>query len=325
MPKRAPESRSVARARLSRCPIVASGTRNAAAICAVVSPDTARRVRATWEERPQRRVAAEQQQLEAVVSPAVLGAGRLGLHGQPPRPARALVGRARGRSGAWRRRGSASRARWRAYPRPGPLARGRLQRLLRGILAGPRSPVQPQQRSRARAATLAATRPRARASLTGRRRPATSWRAARRCRPGSRTRRDLLGALLALDVDQEEAGEVLLGLGVGPVGGERLPVCPAVQPRRGRRRRAPPRRAARRARESSPSRRSKSAFIAARSLLGQGLELGRRSRRSGVPTAAGWSGSGSRTSRGAPLGGCSPGTSEPHSGIRHTLPGWPSC
>ena len=47
--KRAPAPRRVAFARLIRCAMVASGTRNPAAICAVVSPATARRVRATCE------------------------------------------------------------------------------------------------------------------------------------------------------------------------------------------------------------------------------------------------------------------------------------
>ncbi len=41
--------RSVAFARLIRCAIVATGTRNADAICSVVRPPTARSVNATWE------------------------------------------------------------------------------------------------------------------------------------------------------------------------------------------------------------------------------------------------------------------------------------
>ena len=45
---------------------------------------------------------------------------------------------------------------------------------------------------------------------------------------------DLLGPLLALDVDQEEAGEVLLRLGVRAVGHQRLAGLPAVEPGAGR-------------------------------------------------------------------------------------------
>ena len=50
-PKRAPARRSVARARLSRCAMVDSGTRKAAAISVVPRPATARRVSATCEGR----------------------------------------------------------------------------------------------------------------------------------------------------------------------------------------------------------------------------------------------------------------------------------
>ena len=45
-----PEARIVCLARLMRCAIVASGTRNALAICAVVRPPTARSVSATADE-----------------------------------------------------------------------------------------------------------------------------------------------------------------------------------------------------------------------------------------------------------------------------------
>ena len=54
-------------ARLMRCAMVASGTRNARAISAVVRPPTARSVSATWEGGGQRRVAAQEQQGQRVV------------------------------------------------------------------------------------------------------------------------------------------------------------------------------------------------------------------------------------------------------------------
>ena len=54
-------------ARLIRCAIVASGTRKAPAISAVVRPPTARSVSAIADERRQRRVAAHEQQDQRVV------------------------------------------------------------------------------------------------------------------------------------------------------------------------------------------------------------------------------------------------------------------
>ena len=54
-------------ARLIRCAIVASGTRNALAISAVVRPPTARSVSAIADGRRQRGMAAHEQQDERVV------------------------------------------------------------------------------------------------------------------------------------------------------------------------------------------------------------------------------------------------------------------
>ena len=85
---RAPAARICCLARLIRCAIVASGTPNARAISAVVSPPTARRVSATCDDGLQRRVAAQEQQDECVVVIA-RGVGAAGVA--------AGVGRARGK------------------------------------------------------------------------------------------------------------------------------------------------------------------------------------------------------------------------------------
>ena len=64
---RAPAPRMACFARLMRLAMVDSGTRNAAAISAVVRPPTARRVSATCDVRGQRGVAAQHQQRQRVV------------------------------------------------------------------------------------------------------------------------------------------------------------------------------------------------------------------------------------------------------------------
>ena len=59
----------LALARLIRCAIVASGTRNALAISAVVSPPTARRVSAMADGAGERGMTAHEEQHERVVAP----------------------------------------------------------------------------------------------------------------------------------------------------------------------------------------------------------------------------------------------------------------
>ena len=135
-----------------------------------------------------------------------------------------------GRPGAGTRRGSASRAGCPECPppatarRPPPAPPGPRPRSRRSPRAG-------ASRPRGRAPTRAATRPRARswvprevlvlAAGTSRRSSTVS--------PGPENRARSPRRAPGSDVDQEEPGEVLLGLGVRAVGGQRPSVVPAVE------------------------------------------------------------------------------------------------
>ena len=113
---------------------MASSTRNADAISAVVNPPTARKVSASWDGGDNDPVAAEEQQRQRVVALAALVEERLGLGdvGLAP-PARRLA--ARDVDQAPRRdRDQPARGR-RGKPVARPLHRGREQRLLHGLLA----------------------------------------------------------------------------------------------------------------------------------------------------------------------------------------------
>ena len=128
-----PDDLIVCLARLIRCAIVASGTRNALAISAVVRPPTARSVSAIADGRRQRRMTAHEEQDQRVVllarpSPRQAPKPRLrlvawgGAAAHPLRSTTRFRGgagptrRAGDRSCAARRPGSASRAGCRACP-----------------------------------------------------------------------------------------------------------------------------------------------------------------------------------------------------------------
>ena len=183
-------------ARLIRWAIVASGTRNARAIWAVVRPPTARRVRATWLGRDSVGVTAQQQQRDRVVDDggpiALVGAGGDDLVGRRPQLVEALAlgpgplgphlidqptGGHGGQPGV-RAVGNALRR---------PLLVRRQQGLLQRVLGGVEVAVPPHQGRedlwRVGPPQVLGELVRAhRSRLTDRRRPPTSPAAARRCR-----------------------------------------------------------------------------------------------------------------------------------------------
>ena len=246
-------------ARLMRWAIVASGTRKARAISAVVRPPTARRVSASCDGRRERRVAAQEEQRQRVVvrrarstsgsavgarggdvvlAPAA-GAVAAQLVGQPPRrdgdqPRRRVVGPPLRPATAPRRRAAppAPRPRRRRSGRSGaPARRGPAAR---ACAAGPRCA---GAGGHASSGGLVHQRPHLDLAEAGERDP----------------RRDLERPLQALAVDDVEAAQVLLGLDVRTVGDHRArrrrrsPSWPSPGRPRRRRRRTHPTPAARRA------------------------------------------------------------------------------
>ena len=214
-------------ARLMRWAIVASGTRNARAISAVVRPPTARSVERELRRRGQRRVAAQEQEQQRVV---LVGGVRRRRARRRPR-----VGGAARRRVLARRRASSLRS-WsvsrreptvisqpagcRGARRSGHCTRRGQQRLLHGVLAR----VEVAVAAHERAEDLRRQRPQqvldagvgAHMSVGGlvHQRPDLD-----RAEPGERhLGRDLDRPLVALAVDDVEAAEVLLGLDVRPVG-----------------------------------------------------------------------------------------------------------
>ena len=150
-----PLSLMVRLARLIRWAMVASGTRNAAAICAVVSPPTARRVSAIWLGRGQGRVAAAEQQGQRVVPVSA----RPGVGGRaeqfrlrrghrdlvlPAAPGLLIAGLVQ-QAARGHRDQPAPRVGW--LPLGRPLQRGGQQRFLSGVLAQVEVPVPAHQRA----------------------------------------------------------------------------------------------------------------------------------------------------------------------------------
>ena len=225
-------------ARLMRCAIVASGTRNARAISAVVRPPTARSVSASCDGARQRRMAAQRQQRERVVllrrraaRRAPARAPRRAARAPRPRlaaPARVVAAELVGQ--AARRDRDQPAARVLGHALRGPLTRGGQQRLLHGVLAGVEVPVAAHERAEdlrrqpaqqvLDAGVGALTSPRPGLSMSGRTSIAQS-------RDAGIAARDLGRALGALDVDDVVAGQLLLGLGERAVGDRRDAVADA--------------------------------------------------------------------------------------------------
>ena len=233
---RSARPRIVAFARLMRWAIVASGTRNALAISAVVSPPTARSVSAICDARRQRRVAAEQQERERVVVLArALGAWRRRAlvgdrdrrgallapaprdvaarprrrAGATPRP-RATPAGARGRPRPGHCRDAASSASWTASSQA---SNGPYRRTSTPSTCGASSRSSPSITSPSHAGVH--DRP-------------DLHRAELRARPRGG---DLHGALDGLALDHEVAAEVLLRLRQRPVGHHRDALLDADRPR----------------------------------------------------------------------------------------------
>ena len=229
-------SRSVAFARLMRWAIVASGTRNAAAISRVVSPPTARRVSGIAVAGAQRRVAAHEHHDQRVVGARAPASGGSigGRRGEvlPTAPGRRPGGAGRPcRRDATRiepaervvaaRRRPATRSRRRAAP-PGPRPRRRRSRrtggrprrgpAARARAAGPR----PGRRSRLAHAVGGGARPSPRAPRCG------AWTGTP-FGPGAAESRAAISTArssVSTSIDAV-AGDQLLGLGVRTVGDDR--------------------------------------------------------------------------------------------------------
>ena len=181
----------------------------------------------------------------------------------------------------------------RARPRPATAA-PRQQRLLHRVLGGAEVAVAAHQRGQDVRRLAAPARPRGR-PVTGRGRRAHHRPELDASAGPGELGDDLLGPLPGLDVDQEEPGQVLLRLGVGPVGPRAGPVAPPVERGRGRV-------AERLAADQLPvglhlaEERLEVRFISrCRTSSGRPWHSGRKSG-VGCPHGSGWSGSGSRTS-----------------------------